>query len=74
MVGKALPSKSIEDASIYFPFQEKALTYQVTSGSNTGNTQTLGLAKTRRPDGKSAWRFQLSPSLAGFICQRHFTG
>ena len=69
VVGKALPSKPIEDASIYFPFQEKALTYQVTSGSNTGNMQTLGLAKTRRPDGKSAWRFQLSPSLAGFIRQ-----
>ena len=69
VVGNALPSKPIEDASIYFPFQDKALTYQVTSGSNAGNTQTLGLAKTRRPDGKSAWRFQLSPSLAGFIRQ-----
>ena len=69
VVGNALPSKPIEDASAYFPFQDKALTYQVTSGSNAGNAQTLGLAKTRRPDGKSAWRFQLSPSLAGFIRQ-----
>ena len=69
VVGKALPSKPIEDASVYFPFQDKTLTYQVTSGSNAGNTQRLGLAKTRRPGGKSAWRFQLSPSLAGFIRQ-----
>jgi len=69
VVGKALPSKPIADASVYFPFQDKTLTYQVTSGSNTGNTQMLSLAKTRRPDGKSAWRFQLSPSLAGFIRQ-----
>jgi hypothetical protein len=69
IVGKALPSKPIEDVSVYFPLQEKATNYQVTAGPNAGKTQTLGLAKTKRPGGKLAWRFQFSPSLAGFIHQ-----
>src|SRR5271154_2286793 len=69
VVGKALPSKPIDDATAYFPLQAKALSYQVTSGPNSGNTQTLGLAEARRPSGHSAWRFQLSPTLAGFIHQ-----
>jgi hypothetical protein len=69
VVGAALPSKPIEDASVYFPLQEKAPSYQVTAGSKAGNTQTLKLAKRKRPDGTSAWRFQLSPSLAAFIRQ-----
>jgi hypothetical protein len=69
VVGKALPSSPIEAASSYFPLQEKASIYQVTAGPNAGNRQTLGLAKVRRPNGKLAWRFQLSPSLTGFIRQ-----
>ena len=69
VVGNALPSAPIQDASIYFPLQERAPTYQVTPGRNAGNTQTLGLVKTHRPNGRSAWRFQMSPSLAGFIRQ-----
>jgi len=69
VVGNPLPSAPIQDVSVYFPLQEKALTYHVTSGPNVGNTQTLGLAKVRRPGGKAAWRFQFSPSLAGFIHQ-----
>jgi hypothetical protein len=67
IVGKALPSTPIEDPSIYFPLQEKASIYQVTAGPNAGNTQTFRLGKIRRPNGKSAWRFQFSPSLTGFI-------
>jgi hypothetical protein len=67
VVGKALPGKRIEDATAYFPLHPKALTYQVTSGPHTGNSQTLGLAESRRPSGHSAWRFLLSPTLAGFI-------
>src|SRR5215472_13059622 len=66
VVGKALPSKAV-DPLVYFPLQEKTLTYLVTSGPNAGSSQTLGLAKLRRPGGTSAWRFQLSPILAGFI-------
>ncbi|HME70764.1 MAG TPA: hypothetical protein VKM54_12975 [Myxococcota bacterium] len=69
VVGKALPSEPIQDPSVYFPLRDKALVYQVTSGSNTGNTQTLSLAKARRPSGKPAWRFQLAPSLQAFIRQ-----
>ena len=69
MVGKALPSKPIEDVSVYFPLQERAAKYHVTAGPNAGNTQTLGLAKGRRPGGRSAWRFQFSPTLAGFVHQ-----
>jgi hypothetical protein len=69
VVGNALPSKPIDDVSLYFPLQDRTATYQVTAGPKTGNTQTLGLAKARRPGGKQAWRFQISPSLAGFIHQ-----
>jgi hypothetical protein len=69
VVVKALPSKPVQETSLYFPLQDKALTYRVTTGPNAGNTQTLGLAKIRRPGGKLAWRFQFSPSLAGFIHQ-----
>lgn len=69
IVGKALPTSPIADVSTYFPLQEKASIYQVTAGPNAGNTQTLGLAKVRRPGGRLAWRFQFSPSLAGFIKQ-----
>ncbi len=69
VVGIALPSQPISDPSVFFPLQAKALTYQVMAGPNAGNTQSLGLFKTRRPSGASAWRFQLSPSLAGFLRQ-----
>ena len=67
VVGKALPSKPIQDASVYFPLSNRALTYKVTSGKNAGNTQALDVANVERPGGKKAWRVQLSPSLAGFI-------
>jgi len=69
VVGKALPSVPIDDVSVYFPLQERAHTFQVTSGPDSGNTQTLGLMKAKRPNGKVAWRFQLSPSLISFIAQ-----
>jgi hypothetical protein len=69
VVGKALPGTAIEDVSTYFPLQEKASLYEVTAGCDTGKTQTLGLTKVRRPNGESAWRFQFSPSLAGFLRQ-----
>lgn len=69
VVGRPLPSKPIDDASIYFPLQDAASIYQVIGGPNAGKTQSLGLARVRRPNGKSAWRFQLSPTLAGFIRQ-----
>jgi hypothetical protein len=69
VVGIALPSEPISDPSIFFPLRNSALTYQVTAGPNAGNTQSLGLAESRRPNGRSAWRFQISPSLAGFIRQ-----
>src|SRR5277367_1964127 len=62
VVGAALPSKPISDPAIFFPLQNSTPTYQVTAGPNKGSTQTLQLAKTRRPGGKSAWRFQLSRS------------
>jgi hypothetical protein len=67
VVGKALPSKPIQDASVYFPLADRALTYKVTSGKNAGKTQTLDVAQVERPGGKRAWRVQLSPSLNGFI-------
>jgi hypothetical protein len=69
VVGQALPSNPIADPSIYFPLQERTGSYQVTAGSNAGNTQTLKVAKRKRPDGTPAWRFGISPTLAGFIRQ-----
>ena len=69
VVGKAVPSKTIDDPSVYFPLREKAQTYQVTTGSKAGSTQVLHVAKKTRPNGKLAWRFELSPSLAAFIGQ-----
>jgi hypothetical protein len=67
VVGQALPSDTITDTRVYFPLTKKTLTYHVTAGTHAGNDQHLGLTKLRRPNGKSAWRFQLSPSLDGFI-------
>jgi hypothetical protein len=69
VVGQALPSTPIENASKYFPLQERALSYQVTGGSNAGTVQTLPVARGKRPNGNPAWRLALSPSLAGFIRQ-----
>jgi len=69
VVGQALPSNPIADPSVYFPLQERVLTYQVTAGPNTGNTQTLKVAKRNRPGGSPAWRFGISPTLAGFVRQ-----
>ena len=69
VVGKALPSEPIASSSAYFPLTDRESHYQVTSGSNAGKTQALSLAKARRPSGKQGWRFQVSPSIAGFIRQ-----
>jgi len=67
VVGAARPSEAILDASAYFPLQPKTLAFQVTAGKYAGNTQELGLKSALRPSGPPAWRFRLSPSLAGFI-------
>ncbi|HVN91266.1 MAG TPA: hypothetical protein VMT61_15750 [Candidatus Binataceae bacterium] len=69
VVGNALPSNTITDASIYFPLKERAVTYQVTSGPRAGNSESSEFAKVRRPGGRMAWRFNLSRSLTGFISQ-----
>ncbi len=67
VVGKALPSEPIDDPTQYFPLQEKAPSYRITSGKHAGETQVLDVKKGKRPGGNPAWRFQLSPSLAGFL-------
>jgi hypothetical protein len=67
VVGAALPSDRISDASAYFPLTEKTFVFHVTSGSNSGKMQNLVLKKARRPGGTIAWRFNFAPSLAGFI-------
>lgn len=67
VVGLALPSQPIADPSVYFPLQDKSQQYQVVAGPHAGTIQTLGLWKARRPGGKKAWRFQLTPTLAGFM-------
>jgi hypothetical protein len=67
VVGQALPSEPIADSSVYFPLVEKTSTYHVTSGDNAGKQQTLRVSKGQRPGGNAAWRFELSPTLAGFL-------
>lgn len=69
VVGAAVPSKPVGDPVTYFPLQPNAPTYKVTSGPNTGKTQTLHVAQGQRPGGNPAWRFELSPTLAGFLRQ-----
>jgi hypothetical protein len=69
VIGNALPSTQITDSSSYFPLRDRALTYQVTAGSKAGTVETLGLTKAERPNGQSAWKFQFTPSLAGFLRQ-----
>ena len=69
VVGKALPSAPIGKTSTYFPLEERASVFQVTSGPNTGKQQTLHTMKGKRPDGNPAWRFELSPTLAAFLNQ-----
>lgn len=67
VVGAALPSEAILDVSSYFPLQEKTFTFQITSGSKAGDTQSLGLKQARRPGGALAWRWKFAPSLAAFV-------
>jgi hypothetical protein len=67
VVGQALPSKPIDDVSVYFPLVEKTKSFQVTSGPNAGRTQSLSVSKGRRPNGNPAWRVEMSPSLFAFI-------
>jgi len=67
VVGAPLPSDPISDATTYFPLSDTMFVYQVTSGSNSGNTQNLGLKQSHRPTGAPAWRYQLTPSLAAFL-------
>jgi hypothetical protein len=67
VVGAPLPSSPINDPSAYFPLEEKSQQFQVVGGPHAGTVQTLGLWKARRPGGKKAWRFQMTPSLAGFM-------
>jgi hypothetical protein len=69
VVGKALPSEPIADASVYFPLVERTHVYNVTSGKNAGKQQTLRVAKGQRPNGNPAWRFELSPTLVSFLNQ-----
>src|SRR5258708_39840308 len=67
VVGAALPSNPINDPSIYFPLQQKSQQFQVVAGPHAGTVQTLGLWQARRPGGRKAWRFQMTPSLAGVM-------
>src|SRR5215475_1430729 len=67
VVGAALPSDPITDPTTYFPLSDKIFVYQVTSGSNTGTTQNLGLKQSHRPTGAPAWRYELTPTLAAYI-------
>ena len=67
VVGEALPSKPITDASSLFPLEERASVFRVTSGKNAGQQQTLRTMKGQRPGGNDAWRFELAPSMAAYL-------
>ena len=78
VVGAALPSQPISDPSIYFPLQQKSQQFQVVAGPHAGTVQTLGLWQARRPGGRKAWRFQMTPILGGVHARdrpgRHHNG
>ena len=67
VVGAALPSQPIGDPSIYFPLKNRSQQYQVVAGPNAGTIQALGLWQARRPGGRMAWRFAMTPTLNGFM-------
>jgi hypothetical protein len=67
VIGTPLPSQPISDPSVYFPLQDRTQNYQVVAGPHAGTVQSLGLMKARRPGGRSAWRFAMSPTLNGFM-------
>lgn len=69
VVGSPLPSKPIDDPSVYFPLQERKQSYQLTSGKHAGETRTLQVARGQRPGGTPAWRFELSSALFAFVNQ-----
>lgn len=69
VVGAALPSAPLDDISSYFALEERELIFQVTAGKHAGTKQTLSVTKGKRPGGNPAWRFQLSPTLAGYLNQ-----
>jgi hypothetical protein len=69
VVGNALPCKPIGDVSAYFPLTNRSLMYQIASGPNAGNSESSEISRVRRPGGRLAWRFRLSPSLTGFIAE-----
>lgn len=69
VVGQALPSKPIDDPLLYFPLQERTLGYLITAGKDAGTNQTLHIEQGKRPNGRPAWRFGLTPSIEGFIRQ-----
>jgi len=53
IVDKALPSKPIEDVSVYFPLQEKTAIYQVTAGPTPETRKHLA---SRRPNAQAGNR------------------
>ena len=67
VVGEPVPSKPITDPTLLFPLHHQRLTYHFTSGKNVGKTQTEALAQVQRPEGNSAWRLQLAPTLVGYL-------
>ncbi|MCK6554676.1 hypothetical protein L6Q96_08880 [Candidatus Binatia bacterium] len=67
VVGAALPCDPIGDPTTWFPLHARASKFQWTSGPNAGRTEVLALREAKRPIGTQAWRFGLSPVLAGFI-------
>lgn len=71
VIGAAVPSQPVTDPHLYFPLQYRIRNFQVVAGPHAGTVQALGLWQARRPGGRAAWRFQLTPTLAGFMRETH---
>jgi len=67
VVGAALPSTPLDDPSVYFPLAATGRPYYVTNGDKAGQTVKLTVTRAVRPNGTSAWRFELSPTVAAFL-------
>jgi len=67
VVGTALPSKPLDDPSVYFPLAAQARSYSVTDGAKAGQSVQLHVAQGARPNGTPAWRFDLAPTVVSYL-------
>lgn len=69
VVGEALPSAPIANATTYFPLRDTKRSYVVTDGERKGQSVLLAVSSGARPNGTPAWRLDVTPTLQAFLHQ-----